>query len=716
MKTLSKNLTLDAEFIHLYRPLVRNLAIVIVSTLVLIAATLLYFDHRLVGSLSAGLIEKSAATTEEKLRRLFDVSDRELRIAQHQVEALGIAGEGAKESLYDALAPFLSELKVLDSINLADTRGSEYVLIKQGDEIVTRRVEASAPTTANWARRARDRVVETWTRQVEGSAQERPWFKGAMQREPGAQYWTTPYTFLTTKEPGISVSSRRPRPDGSSDYVIAFNLSLSDISRYTTRLRPSENGMTVVFTDAGATIGLPPVPRFEDEQDLLSGVLSPVNELGVAPLDRALKAWEKGGRAPGHFTFRTSDQAGWWAGFSRIDLDPATGVWAAILIPEGDFLGSLVRLRNLSLAGLGLAGLLIAGGVFFTSMRSIRRRMKAAVDRVERRLGQYHLQRKIGEGGNGAVYRARHALLRRPTAVKLMNAAFARSDAARRRFEHEVQSTSNLSHPNTIAIYDYGSTPDGTLYYAMELLNGSTLEEVVRFNGPLPAGRVIHVLEQMAGSLAEAHDKGLIHRDVKPSNVILCERGGLFDTVKLLDFGLVQEAEGIQAGDRGDPSDVLIGTPLYMAPELIRHPGSASPRSDLYAVGCVGYYLLTGRTVFEGGSATEICASHLHDAPVPPAERAGLPVPADLEELILACLEKDPQRRPASAAELRAQLLACGDAGRWTQADARAWWIEHPAGFEGEPSPETATPLAHTELLVDVDQRLVATGHLQVER
>ena len=714
MKTLTKTLTLDSQFLRLYRPLVRNLLIIIVTTLVLGAAALLYFDHRLVGSLSEGLIEKSTLTTNEKLLRLFDVADRELRIAQHQIESLEI-GNGAQAALlYDVLQPFLAELDMLDSINLADTAGNEYVLIKQPGEILTRRVDGNDIATAHWQRHAGTTVVETWTRRNDVPARERPWYRGAVARDPGASFWTAPYTFLTTNEPGVSVSSRQVRPGGGSDYVIAFNLSLTDISLYTTRLRPSANGMTVIFNQEGRTIGLPPALDFEDEQDLLSAVLMPIEELGVPALDKALATWKGAGSGQGKFKFRTSDQATWWAGFSTLSLNDEKKIWSAVLIPESDFLGSLVRLRTLTLAGIALTGLLAAGGAFFGSMRSIRREMKAAMDQMERRLGQYHLKQKIGEGGNGAVYRAQHALLRRPTAIKLMSAEFARSEAARERFEHEVQITSNLSHPNTIAVYDYGSTPDGTLYYAMELLDGSTLEEVVRFNGPLPAGRVIHIMQQIAGSLAEAHHKGLIHRDVKPSNAILCERGGLFDVVKVLDFGLVKEIA--QAGGDLAHGEVLVGTPLYMAPEIIRNPGQASPGSDLYALGAVGYFLLTARNVFEGGNTVEICASHLHDTPVPPSIRAGLPVASDLEAIILSCLAKTPDERPDDAAALRESLLACRDAGAWSQQQAREWWQAHSARFADDASPQTAAPLTNTEFLVDLDQRLATTVHLKVER
>ena len=650
MKTLTKTLALDARFAHLYRPLVRNLVLTITITVVLAAAALLYFDHRLVSSLSERLIEKNTVGTGEKLHRLFDTASRGLRIAQRQTGSLEIAGSGQQAPLFAVLEPFVRELDFLDSVNLADASGNEFVLIKQPGEILTRHVEASTPGTARWQRHSDGGVVEEWTRQMDVSPLGRPWYKGALNRDPGFHFWTDPYAFLTTKEPGVSVSSRWPRPDGDNEHVLAFNITLTDISRYTTRLRPSDHGMTVIFTDEGETIGLPPDPRFEDEKDLLSAVLSPVTGLGVPALDAALAAWETKGRTEGIFAFRSGEEAPWWAGFSAITLDEEHRVWSAVLIPENDFLGSVARLRNLSLAGIGITGLLIAAAVFVTSMRSIRRQMQTAVDQVERRLGQYQLRQKIGEGGNGAVYRAQHALLRRPTAIKLMNPEFARSEAARERFEHEVQITSNLSHPNTIAIYDYGHTPDGTLYYAMELLNGSTLEHLARSSGPLPAGRVIHILEQMAGSLSEAHDKGLIHRDIKPSNAILCERGGLFDVVKVLDFGLVKEIA--QTNGNLTQANVLIGTPLYMAPEIISQPGQASQQSDLYALGAVGYFLLTGRNVFEGGSAVEICARHLNDPPVPPSERAGLPVPADLDAIILGCLEKDPTRRPADAASL----------------------------------------------------------------
>jgi serine/threonine-protein kinase len=289
--------------------------------------------------------------------------------------------------------------------------------------------------------------------------------------------------------------------------------------------------------------------------------------------------------------------------------------------------------------------------------------------RHARQLGQYTLEERLGEGGMGVVWRARHAMLRRPTAVKLLRPERV-GEASLRRFEREVQLTAGLSHPNTISVFDYGRTPDGVFYYAMEYLDGLTLEEVVAGDGAQPPGRVAHVVRQVLAALGEAHGVGLVHRDVKPSNVILCERGGVPDVAKVLDFGLVKEAEG----DPGlSHEGALVGTPLFLAPEVIR-AGEAGPRSDLYSAGALAYYLLAGRHVFDGHGVVEICSHHLHTPPTPPSERLGRPLPAALEAWVLRCLEKDPERRPRSAAEAQASLEACGLDGTWTAEDARAWW------------------------------------------
>ena len=254
-----------------------------------------------------------------------------------------------------------------------------------------------------------------------------------------------------------------------------------------------------------------------------------------------------------------------------------------------------------------------------------------------RRLGQYMLERQIGAGGMGVVYRASHAMLRRPTAIKLLPPDRA-GEASLARFEREVQITAQLSHPNTVAIYDYGRTPDGLFYYAMEYLDGINLEELVRLHGPQPAGRVLAILDQVCGALAEAHERGLVHRDIKPANIILTERGGEPDVAKVVDFGLVKPIVADDPRVTVSMPGVLTGTPLYMSPESLRASDGSDPRGDLYALGAVGYFLITGHTVFDAGSIAEILGHHLHTDPVPPSQRLGRPVPADLETVLMQCL------------------------------------------------------------------------------
>jgi serine/threonine-protein kinase len=289
-----------------------------------------------------------------------------------------------------------------------------------------------------------------------------------------------------------------------------------------------------------------------------------------------------------------------------------------------------------------------------------------------RQLGQYTLEEKLGEGGMGSVYRARHAMLRRPTAIKLLPPEKA-GEAALARFEREVQLTASLSHPNTVAVFDYGRTPDGVFYYAMEYLAGTDLEALVRHDGPQPPARVAHVLQQVACALVEAHGIGLIHRDIKPENIILCERGGIPDVAKVVDFGLVRALEPA-SGARLTQANVIQGTPLYLSPEAIRAPDTVDARSDIYGLGAVGYYLVTGTHVFGGATLVEVCSHHLHTRPQPLSERLGKPVPTDLERLILACLEKEPTLRPVSAAALRDALNELDDGRRWSEREAREWW------------------------------------------
>ncbi len=314
--------------------------------------------------------------------------------------------------------------------------------------------------------------------------------------------------------------------------------------------------------------------------------------------------------------------------------------------------------------------------------------------REARRLGQYTLEEKLGEGGMGVVYRARHAMLRRPTAVKLLPPDRA-GEASLARFEREVQLTASLTHPNTVTVFDYGRSSDGVFYYAMELLDGASLESVVAVAGPLPAERVTHIVYHVASALSEAHQVGLIHRDIKPANIILCRQGGKDDVPKVVDFGLVKDVE------RGTnvsltQGDVIAGTPLYLSPEAITAPDTMDGRSDLYSLGAVGYFALTGTHVFAGRTTVEVCAKHLHDAPETPSRRIGRGLPEDLESLLLDCLAKEPGKRPPSAGELCRRLEACTSFGRWTPEKASAWWREHGATATARVRQGERTPLTLT--------------------
>ena len=318
--------------------------------------------------------------------------------------------------------------------------------------------------------------------------------------------------------------------------------------------------------------------------------------------------------------------------------------------------------------------------------------------REARRLGQYVLERKIGAGGMGEVYRARHGMMRRPSAIKLMRADQG-GEANLARFEREVQLTARLTHPNTITIFDYGRTHDGVFYYAMELLDGATLQRIVDLDGAQPPARVVRILSMMCGALAEAHAIGLMHRDIKPANIMLCTQGGEQDVVKLLDFGLVKEFR-VSGDTRLTGESAVIGTPQYMAPECIQSPDTVDARADIYAVGAVAYYLLAGTDVFNGKSVVEVCSQHLYQQP-PSLTSRGVAVPAELEEVVLACLEKDPQRRPQTAAELRQRIEAC-QVKPWDRDAVRAWWREHPAGAGGADTLPTGE--AHT-IAVDAVHR-----------
>lgn len=289
-----------------------------------------------------------------------------------------------------------------------------------------------------------------------------------------------------------------------------------------------------------------------------------------------------------------------------------------------------------------------------------------------RKLGQYLLKRRLGAGGMGEVYLAEHLHLQQPCAVKLIRPERAGDANTLRRFEREVQATAALKHPNAVNIHDYGRAADGTLYYVMEYLPGFDLNELVREFGPLPASRVIHLLRQVCGPLHEAHGMGLIHRDIKPHNIIACERGGIADVAKLLDFGLVKDLSRNVSDAALTREGVVAGTPAYMSPEQVA--GNAlDERTDIYSLGAVGYFLLAGQPPFADLSPQHVLAAKLLESP-PPLEQFCSAAPADLVAVISRCLSRDANERYPDTQSLDRALAACSSAGQWNREAAANWW------------------------------------------
>lgn len=381
----------------------------------------------------------------------------------------------------------------------------------------------------------------------------------------------------------------------------------------------------------------------------------PLTEAAALGLDR-----HDGCKVEGYRDYRGVTVVGAW----RWLEDPGLA-----LVVEIDRSEALSMLRFLQMGfGVVFALLTLATGAAGTSWLRLRRWQKEQAS--VRSVGPYLLEGKIGSGGMGEVFRARHALLKRPTAIKFIRPDLA-TPAMLARFEREVRLAAQLTHPVTIEIYDYGTTEQGTFYCAMELIDGPNLAELVRKTGPLPAPRVVYLLRQICSALVEAHDRGLVHRDIKPQNIMLCERGGQYDCVKLLDFGLARPVV-VEGPELTQPS-LLAGTPAYMPPEQLRDPRRVDRRGDLYAVGAVAYFLLVGRPAY---SAENLAAILNRDPGTPPPRpsEAGIALPPELDELVARLLAADPEARPATADEVLEIMAAWPWAETWGPAEAKAWW------------------------------------------
>jgi tRNA A-37 threonylcarbamoyl transferase component Bud32 len=416
----------------------------------------------------------------------------------------------------------------------------------------------------------------------------------------------------------------------------------------------------------------------------LAGGEHPKMRRDAMPLTRMAGAavlGEDGVDVLGYRNYRGVKVVGAWAWLPEFGMGVATEVSAQ------EAFQTLYLLRQ---AFLVLFLLLVLSGLAIFAFTLLVERLQASVRKsavTVGRLGQYVLVQEIGRGANGMVYRARHALLRRPVAIKLLSPDLTNPDTAAR-FEHEVQITSQLTHPNTVSIYDYGHTPEGLFYYAMEYLSGINLDQLVRRFGPQPEGRVIHILRQACGSLAEAHRIGLIHRDIKPANIVLTRRGGVCDVVKVLDFGLVKARRWGKAGIT--TANAVVGTPHFMPPEAINTPQAVDGQSDVYSVGAVGYWLVTGKTLFDSEAVDELFEQQAKVMPLRPSQRLGHAVSLDLENLLMECLSKSPAERPRNAEVLDERLAACQAAGNWTASQGEQWWEANLAGIDLVPSASMA--------------------------
>jgi serine/threonine-protein kinase len=366
----------------------------------------------------------------------------------------------------------------------------------------------------------------------------------------------------------------------------------------------------------------------------------------------------------------------WWrllmmiAGIVAVLVGVDVAIWASRLHAGPElFISNLLITLMAVFLGIGIA-------MYGSFKLGTAHEEAASARRQLRELGRYRLTRRLGAGAMGEVYLAEHTLLRRPCAVKLIRPTGVGGEKQVARFEREVQATAALTHPNTVEIYDYGRAEDGTFYYAMEYLPGLNLEQLGEQHGPLPPARVIHLLRQVCGALREAHEVGLIHRDIKPANIIVCSRGGVYDTVKLLDFGLVRAIEPSAEDGKLTQEGAIAGTPEYMSPEQAEGLGGLDGRSDIYSLGAVAYFLLTGRPPFQKATTLQLLFAHVRE-PVKPLTEIRPEVPTDVQAIVLKCLEKDRERRFQDVTALDHALADCQRGESWTDAQAAEWWRSH---------------------------------------
>jgi serine/threonine protein kinase len=581
-------------------------------------------------------------------------------------------------------------------------------------------------------------------------ARTRPHYQMAVAAKQ--RVWMPPRTFFTSHKTGITLTEPVFGSDGSLRAVTTVDFDVSALSSFIER-PPFESARTIVFASDGTILAFPqaPLPPAATRENRLlrhEDFADPALEALFAELGTKPQANEQR-----FLTVHASD------GDYLVSLAPVGGKRAGIaapldwylatLVPERVLLGPTKRLELQSLFASGGA-LAIAVGValmFAWNLVRMRRAVgaaRAAARTAEERakeLGSYRLVEKVGGGGMGDVWRAEHRLLARQAAIKLVRAEALRDPAVapkvRERFRREAQTLASMRSRNTIALYDYGATDDGTFFYVMELLDGVDLDKLVRQHGPLPAARVIHLLVQACHSLAEAHDAGLLHRDIKPANLVTCRAADEVDVLKVLDFGIVhtmtdplaaveavlpRPSKELSTAERLTREGAVVGTPGYIAPEAA-FADAIDGRADLYSLACVGWWLLTASEVFPRGDDDEVVLAHAKQPPpeLRPLVKAWLP--DALEKVVFECLAKRPEQRPRDARALARALRAIEIPAdhAWTEGHAQAWWQEHrPAQDRGAPAmPPAADSVSRVlvpQLVEPPAPKLPADAPTQVER
>jgi tRNA A-37 threonylcarbamoyl transferase component Bud32 len=513
--------------------------------------------------------------------------------------------------------------------------------------------------------------------------EEKPWTYDPRQRDfyrlavsARQRVWTKPYTFFSSHQTGVTCADPVFEPDGALRVVLTVDFDVYALSRSIVAT-PLEDAKTLLYASDGTLLGYPEGAAALDNLALpLDRVIS-IGDLHDPALD-AFFATTRDRRAPlGEFLRVATDAEPMLAMVAPVPEHPELDWNVAALVPERVLFRERIAHERRSL-GVATGALLIAlviSLVFAHHIVRVRRRAARATDRAHE-LGSYQLVERLGAGGMGEVWRAEHRLLARQAAIKLirpekLSASRRSSSHLLQRFRREAQTLASLESRNTISLYDYGVTDDGTFFFVMELLDGVDLDTLVRRDGPQPAGRVIHILLQALSSLSEAHDAGLVHRDVKPANLFVCRAADEVDIVKVLDFGIVQSAREAGGTNPGEP---MLGTPAFMAPEqILLQPTDA--RADLYGLGGVAVWLLSGQLPFKAESPLAMLLAHA-SRPVDLAPLMPPDVPPELVRLIERCLAKSPEDRPRDARALARELRAIGvpDAQSWSTEHAREWW------------------------------------------